>query len=268
MASPSSLTADNSSLILEVANASGSSGDYFQVEDCGINTNSVHFLVFGVMSAVVAAREDALHGVKSEAFKAMFKQDSAASTVALLLGHIGTMKGMVGLKPAPETLSRPHFACVNADASKKYSDLDLPYDPWEKCHGDMGISSFHADGTSYIFICSSFFLLPPKPPEGSCPAVRANRFEGDQGALHEDSQVYSLVYDLTRFYLGQNALNGSSIPPEVFDWNKCVFDLNEVESVINPTNMELYVACKFSNKGVVACIPAKTTGLTHRDKLQ
>ena len=219
------------------------------------------------MSTLAVARKDALNGTESSAFNAMFKQDDVASTVALLLGHMWTMEGVKGLRPAPGTSLRPHFACVGADASKKYANLDLPYDPWDQCHANLVMPSFYAAGTAYIFLCSSFFRLAPRPSKSSCPIVRGNLFKGDQETFHENFQVYSLTYDLTRFYLGRNALDASSTPPEVFDWNKCVFDLNEVESVVNPTNIELYVARKFLDNQAATNVTAKIVILNHHDTL-
>lgn len=68
---------------------------------------------------------------------------------------------------------------------------------------------------------------------------------GNRWDFYRRYQTYNIIYALARLYLGRNALDASSDPREVFDWNKCVSDLNTVESVINPTNMELYIACKF-----------------------
>ena len=112
------------------------------------------------------------------------------------------------------------------------------------------LSTFYAQGTAYIFICPSFFLLTPKPTTRLCPKVTANRFEGSQGDLHQKYQTYSLVYDLIRFYLGKNALDARSTPPEEFDWNRCVFNLDEIESVLNPTNLELFIARELTRKTI------------------
>lgn len=86
-----------------------------------------------------------------------------------------------------------------------------------------------------------FFALPG--PQ-ICPFISNNEFIGSQQYFHQRFQVYRIVYELARFHLGRHALDATSSPAEVFDWNKCVTGLNSLESVINPTNLELYVACR------------------------
>ncbi len=220
-----------------------SASDYLVVENCGIRTTSVRLIVLQVTDFLVAARHHVPYGIFSPAFIAIFKKATAVSTVILLLRYMRTMHAMLGLRPAPGTSLRPRFACVETSSRNKYEYLNLGYDPWSRCHGEESVNSFYADGTAYIFLCSSFFELLPRPTVSICPTVVENRFEGDQQDLHRRFQIHSLVYDLIRFYLGRNSLDSKSIPREVFDWNQCVFDLNEIESIVNPTNLELYIAC-------------------------
>ena len=53
-----------------------------------------------------------------------------------------------------------------------------------------------------------------------------------------------MIYELNRFYLGAHSLDATSDPPEQLDWNSCVSKLDMIQSIINPTNLELYVARK------------------------
>lgn len=72
-----------------------------------------------------------------------------------------------------------------------------------------------------------------------CPWVSAirNWFDGNQYAFHQCYQIFSVIYALTRFYLGHNALDDKSDPREQFDWNVCVFILYDAlgRSSILPT---------------------------------
>lgn len=70
----------------------------------------------------------------------------------------------------------------------------------------------------------------------------------DSSAVHRlltrTISFYRLIYEQIRFYLGQNALDDESDPPEEFDCNNIIQSLEIVESVVNPTSLELYVASK------------------------
>ena len=77
-----------------------------------------------------------------------------------------------------------------------------------------------------------------------CPWVTNNRFSGDSYLFYRNYQTYILLYQLIRFYLGDNALTSHTDPTEELDWNDCV-RLNTLTSVINPTNLQIYIACKF-----------------------
>lgn len=74
-------------------------------------------------------------------------------------------------------------------------------------------------------------------------AVHKNRFAGDPNIFYKKYQIYTLIYQLVRFYLDFHALDEHTDPPEQFDWNECV-RLKALDSVINPTNMQIYTACK------------------------
>lgn len=64
----------------------------------------------------------------------------------------------------------------------------------------------------------------------------------DVDVFYQNYQMYTLMYELLRFYLPKNALGPRSLPKEVFDWNHCVAYTIE-SSVKNPTNLLLYIAC-------------------------
>jgi len=219
------------------------------IEQCGYKTRSIQWLLFDVMETLKPALQDVRNGTESSfGFPAMFKDDAAIVPVLVILQHMYTMSQILGLRPAPSVILRPRFACVDLDSVKKYEYLNLGFDPWERCHKPPFTGKiehvFYVSGTAYIFLCSSFFILKPKPTVEHCPTVGANKFVGSQMDFYDGYQAYNMIYALASFYLGKNALDANSDPREVFDWNDWVSQLNVLESVINPTNMELYVACE------------------------
>ena len=223
----------------------------FVVENCEGNADWMQYIISAALDAIAPALNDVRKGNESQhGFEAMFKGNEAVPTIRKLLQYMYLFTGLPGLRPTPARLSQPRFACVDGAATTAFANLHLGYDPAARCStksGSMLIErSFYAEQTSYIFICTAFFFLRPKPDVLSkCPVVKQNKFTGSQVFFHQRYQVYRIVYDLVRFYLGNNALDSDSDPREVFNWNACVSDLNLLESVINPTNLEIYVAREF-----------------------
>ena len=247
---PTTSTIDPSSIPPHDTNSTIAHRQSFVIENCGDHQNYMKYILLNVMDILAPALEDVRNGDKSQyGFLAMFKSNDAVPTILNLLRHMYLFIGLPGLRPTPSQFSQPRFACVDSNAARMFANLRLGYDPMSRC-SDATVSttlerSFYADNTVYIFICPSFFSLRPKPDSGVCPNVMRNQFVGSQNDFHQGYQVYTMIYGLIRFYLGQNALDEESNPREVFDWNACVFNLNLLESVINPTNLEIYVACEF-----------------------
>lgn len=247
-----SISIDHSSLSLTHHNSSSLSHNGYIVENCGISERDILHSLFNTVTSIGLALRDAYDGDAGEhGFRAMFKSDDATKTVISILSHMYTMHGLFGLQPARESLLRPRFACADMSSSKKYEYLKLDYDPWLRCNAAAfhtpPIHAFYAEGTAYIFLCKSFLGLEVQPTfavSRDCPEVSRNWFIGDEDSFHQRYQIFSIINQLNRFYLGANALDAKSDPKETFDWNKCVFGLNGIESILNPTNLELYVACE------------------------
>lgn len=183
----------------------------------------------------------------------MFKSSEATHTVLTMLSHMRSMHGLLGLRPAPKAIIRPRFACVDEGSKEKYEYLKLGFDPQERCNtinrADPNKHGFYAQGTAYIFLCESFWSLESWPQDlddRDCPGIAGNRFDGDQETFHQRYRLFEFVNLLIRFYLGRNALDAKSVPKEVWRWDDCVFKVaEEIESVLNPGNWVLYVACEF-----------------------
>ena len=189
---------------------------------------------------------DAVYGTRSTyGFTSMFKENSANEVVQAVFGAIYHFSTKRGLRPDPIEPKAPRFACVGQQSAQTYKNLNLGYDPWQRCLAGSPsrnpIPAFYAEETAYIFLCPAFFVQEGKPDRPHCPIVHENRFAGDPNIFYKRYQVYTLLYSLLRFYLGDDALNANSDPREELDWNNCV-RLDTLNSVRNPTNLQLYMA--------------------------
>lgn len=135
--------------------------------------------------------------------------------------------------------------------AKLYGSLDSGYDPWHRClvggPRSTPMKAFYADNTVYTFLCPAFFVQQPMSTRNHCPSVTNNQFSGNSGIFYGNYQTYILLYHLVRFYLGDNALTLYTDFKEQLDWNACLC-LNLLDSVLNPTNLQLYIACKRTRK--------------------
>jgi hypothetical protein len=208
------------------------------------------------------AYTDSQLGVNSpHGFTAMFKNNTVMP--GAILQAMSVFRPLPSLKPHPITSLEPHFACVTPDMAENYGYLHLGYDPFDMCNKKVTLTpeqdfpfnvsqltifptAFYAPGTAYIFLCPVYQSQLPSPSTNYCPSVDvegSNEFLGSQSLFSRRYQLFTLINQLARFYLGESALSGITTPLEHFDWNACVFDLGE-NSGRNPTNMELYVACE------------------------
>ena len=182
-------------------------------------------------------------------FKAMFKESEARETVLSILDSIHYCKGKTNLRPRPGIQSIPRLSCVTEDSVNLYKYLNLDYDPWQRClvagPDSTRAEAFYAEGTVYTFLCPAFFTQAAMVSGKHCPSVTNNKFSGDSGIFYRNYQTYTMLYQLIRFYLGNDALSSDTDPKEQLDWNNCV-GLNMLNSVLNPTNLEIYIACKLS----------------------
>lgn len=187
----------------------------------------------------------------------MFKRNEAVDAVQAILYAISQWKAKKGLIPDPVQPKAPRIACVAQDSASVYKSLKLDYDPWQRClvgsPRSTPIAAFYAEGTAYLFLCPAYFVQKDKPDNSHCPVVHNNRFAGDPNALYKNYQVFTLIYGLARFYLGDNALDNDSDPPEQFDWNECV-RLRVLDSIRNPTNLQIYTACEWQPSNIIPTV--------------
>ena len=179
----------------------------------------------------------------------MFKANRSKTPVYNFLNSIYYYHGIFDLRPTPGLPLTPRFACASSSSSTEYAFLRLGYDPWQRCispfppHAPPG--AFYASDTAYTFICPAFFSQDYAPirSQDHCPQVTDNRYSGDVDAFYRKYQMFTMLYQLVRFYLGHYALDTHTRPREAFDWN-IVVRYGVAESAKNPTNYVLYSACK------------------------
>lgn len=249
------LSVANASLTLGTSptNIANAQSYYTNVENCGDNDQSLKDRVRESRSLVLQTLIDSVFGMSSRhGFKAMFKDGSAQPAVDAILQGIYYYRFKTNLKPEPNEPKGPRLSCISPDSAQIYQNLDLGYDPWQRCEGGFpeedAIPAFYAEGTAYIFLCPAFFALQNRNEGAHCPTVSYNIFRGNPNIFYRNYQIYTLIYYLIRFYLGEDALDSYSDPQELFDWNACVrLGAQEfLDSVRNPTSLQLYVACRSS----------------------
>lgn len=219
------------------------------VEDCGYDSKRTKGLFRASRSLALGASIDVIQGTNSEhGFGSLFKEDSAKIIVDAILQAIYYHKLIRGLRPMPDIPKAPRISCVVPGSAQIHKTLDLNYDPWQKCGQERPNPGFYVEGTAYIFLCPAFFALEDSNDHPNCPTVLDNRFRGDPVKFFKGYQTYTLLYFLIRFYLGHNALDNSSDPREQLDWNDCTSLGSKlvVDSVRNPSSIQLYVACRLA----------------------
>ena len=218
------------------------------VEGCGDEMQNVNCAYNLARAAANVAKADVFRGTDSPfGFSAMFKSDRSKYPVSHYLNMIYDSKGLINLKPDIAHANPPRLACVHQNSATVYKGLQLGYDPWQRCShpwpAQRSPQTWYAVGTVYIFLCPDFHYQAPAPAGNHCPTVVDNTFVGDVNVFYRNYQMYTLIYELIRFYLQKKSLGIKSLPKEVFDWNHCV--AYSVESSLkNPTNLLLYIACR------------------------
>ena len=160
-----------------------------------------------VFPILVFTIQDLQDGVQSPyGFRAIFKADTFLTILQDRLKAMCLGEGVLGLFPSPGVETSPRYACVKRDTARKHRDLPLDFDPWVRCQvAGNQVPSFWGPGTAYIFLCDSFFTRPARPPLG-CPTLVDGRFSEPSITDWRFTRACELLYNLNRFYLGENAL--------------------------------------------------------------
>ncbi len=226
----------------------------FRVEECGEYTAELKQTLAEALLVLEPALHDAQFGNKSAVFSAIFKLGDTKEFVQDILTKIFSGTRMIDLQPNPYIPTIPTFACVTPYTWHKNKFLKA--DPYALCMPPLGIGqAFIMQGTSYIYLCPSFWTRPPWPSFPDCPSVWKNRWVGP-GQYLSNYQGYLLIHEMVHFYLGGSSLGLSQNPPEVYEFNGCV-GLGTYDSLHNPQNYQNYVACK--TRTVINMLPPETS---------
>ena len=200
-----------------------------------------------VLTEAVAALTPALNDVglgldSRHGFKALFKDGATSTYVRGILRSIASAQPLKGLIPDPSVPSAPRFACVTPSTISQYQFLEV--DPWKICSRPGAGQAFYFGGSSYIFLCPSFWRGDIAPQRNTCPVVRGNQFLGGGEALSM-YMTYLVIHEMVHLYLGKASLGAFTDPPEIYPINACVA-LDPLNSVHNPQNYQFYVASERS----------------------
>lgn len=211
----------------------------FVIEGCSAYTGNLVHVLTKAVAALTPALNDVELGLDSQhGFKALFKDGATSTYVRGILRSIASAQPLKGLIPDPSVPSTPRFACVTPRTISRYRFLEV--DPWELCNRADAGQAFYFGGSSYIFLCSSFWRGDIAPEKSACPSVRRNQFLGGGEALSM-YLTYLIIHEMAHFYLGKASLGAFTDPPEIYPINDCVA-LDPLNSVHNPQNYQFYVA--------------------------
>ncbi|CAF9921563.1 hypothetical protein IMSHALPRED_005205 [Imshaugia aleurites] len=211
----------------------------FLIEGCSAHTGILVSVLTKALVALTPALNDVGLGLDSRhGFKALFKDGATSTYVRGILRSIASAQPLKGLQPDPSVPSAPRFACVTPSTISQYKFLEI--DPWEICSLPDAGQSVYPVGSSYIFLCPSFWRGEVAPQKNTCPSVKRNQFLG-RGEAVGMYLTYLVIHEMVHFYLGKASLGLYSNPPEVYPINDCVA-LDILDSVHNPQNYQFYVA--------------------------
>ena len=181
------------------------------------------------------------YGTESALYQAFFKSSYYEIIVEGVLRRV-SIGAPIALDPT-EQLSVPTLVCALRPDTVIAHEAGQDYDIYGICRENPTWTVMYYPGTSNIFICPIFFLMPTQLAVGNCPTVNrtTNLFEGNFSAFWQ-SQMYILLHEIVHFYLG--AMVSDSVD-EVMDWNDA-FSLPPTNATFNALNYVLFVASKYN----------------------
>lgn len=204
----------------------------FDIINCAHHTSDARYALATTRRFAAAAANDSRLGVDSEfGFAALFKSNNAAARVNLILSKIayGTIPSRAGCYPG----ARPTVLCVNSNDVITNRMREL-------CN--MGHPAYTNKAFPHVVIlCPSVWYLPDmRASEVKCPTLDAKgKLTPNDGVIALNTQatiVHEFVHIYQRFIdMGDEAYNIQD-----------AIELNEKDSLRNPSNYALYVAGKSS----------------------
>ena len=212
----------------------------YTIQNCGIFASQVQKALSNLHNVLQPAIWDTHYGVASAPYQAFFKSSLYETFVGHALSSI-SIGSAVFLDDTKELVT-PNLVCALKPGIVIAYEAGQVFDIYDLCKTNPTWVVLYYPGTSTIFICPYFFLMPTVPAAGICPVVNetTNRFEGDLNALWK-SQVYMLLHEIVHFYLGTTVEMSAN---EIVDWNYA-YSLPARDATLNAFNYVLYVACKY-----------------------
>ena len=155
------------------------------------------------MRGARAAMVDLTAGVdNAHDFQASLKADG----IQYHLTSICNYRGIIGPRSYTPTPQKPSLVCVPPATGATYQYLELSYDLWQRCTNSPPLSApqqaFYADGTAYIYLCPCFHWQHIAHSIRHCPLVVHIRRAGDPNLFYRSYHMYTILYELIRFYFG------------------------------------------------------------------
>ena len=212
----------------------------YTIEQCSQLAPQVQKALESLYDVLPAAIEETHYGITSPPYQAFFKSSYYEIAVEDILRSV-FIGAPISLDSSKEILV-PILVCAFKPDTVIVHEAGQEHDMYHICKENPTWTLLYYPGSSTIFICFLFFLMPTLPAVGNCPTVNeaTNQFEGNISAFLR-SQMYVLLHEIAHFYIGVTAEDSVD---EKMDWNYA-FSLSPVNATYNALNYVLFVASKF-----------------------
>lgn len=209
------------------------------IQQCSLFAPHVQEALENLYDVLPLSIWDTHYGTASAPYQAFFKSSYYETLVDHILSSI-SIGAPLRLDPDNEILE-PSLVCALKPDTVIVHEAGQSFDIYDVCRREPTWVVLYYPGTSTIFICTAFFLMPAVPAVGNCPTVNdaTKQFEGNLGAFLQ-SQMYMLLHEIAHFYIGATVeMSGN----ETMDWNYAL-SLSPTDATHNALNYVLYVASK------------------------
>lgn len=207
------------------------------VQHCSLLAPQVQKVLESLYEVLAPAIWETHYGVTSAPYQAFFKNSYYETLVEEVLRSISF--GAALHLESDNKIHVPSLVCALKPDTVIAREAGQEVDIYDVCKDHPTWAVMYYPGTSNIFICPLFFLLPTLPAAGNCPTVNetTNQFEGNFVAFWQ-SQMYMLLHEIAHLYTGATVENSVD---EVMDWNYA-FSLSPINTTLNALNYVLFVA--------------------------
>ncbi len=211
----------------------------YTIQHCSLLAPQVQKALESLYDVLPPAIAETHYGITSPPYQAFFKGSYYEIAVEDILRSV-FIGAPIPLDSSKELLV-PTLVCALKPDTVIVHEAGQEHDIYHICKENPTWTLLYYPGTSTIFICSLFFLMPTLPAVGNCPTVNeaTNQFEGNISAFFQ-SQMYMLLHEIAHFYIGATVEDSVD---ETVDWNYA-FSLSPANATYNALNYVLFVASK------------------------